>query len=158
MGGGGTPGFCIEHLEFPPYDSGEGRHPLPPPPPPIVQWYNGTSLAGSFDRVCKKNNVIHYTYPNPTERFFRAGGALRDFAVPILAPPLCLLMSHVIHVHLLLSLILFVSLKFTLPTKVVRLCEALGIGDFHNVLKFYAYSVNNFFFLTTAKLAGACPT
>ena len=23
----------------------------PPPPPPIVRWYNGTSLAGSFDRV-----------------------------------------------------------------------------------------------------------
>ena len=23
------------------------------------------------------------TYPNPTERLFRAGGALRDFAVPI---------------------------------------------------------------------------
>ena len=55
-----------------------------PPPPPIVRWYNGTSLAGSFDRVGrKKNHVIHYTYPNPTERLFRAGGALRDFAVPI---------------------------------------------------------------------------
>ena len=50
MGGGGggvTPGFCIEHLQFLPYDSGEGR----PPPPPFVRWYNDTSLAGSFDRV-----------------------------------------------------------------------------------------------------------
>ena len=45
-GGGATPGFCIEHLQFHPYDSGEGR-----PPPPFVRWYNDTSLAGSFDRV-----------------------------------------------------------------------------------------------------------
>ena len=29
-GGGGTPGFCIEHLEFIPYDSGEDCT--------IVQW------------------------------------------------------------------------------------------------------------------------
>ena len=27
--------------------------------------------------------LFNYTYPNPTERLFRAGGALRDFAVPI---------------------------------------------------------------------------
>ena len=49
-----------------------------PPPPPLhcIRWYmyNGTSLAGSFDRVGKKkNHVIHYLYPNPTERLFRAG-------------------------------------------------------------------------------------
>ena len=32
------------------------------------------------------------------------------------------------------------------------------IGDFHNVSKFHAYSVNKMLFLTTVKLAGACPT
>ena len=32
------------------------------------------------------------------------------------------------------------------------------IGDFRNVFKFHAYSVNKRLFLTTAKLAGACPT
>ena len=32
------------------------------------------------------------------------------------------------------------------------------IGDFHNVFKFHAYSLNKRLFLTTAKLAGACLT
>ena len=36
--------------------------------------------------------------------------------------------------------------------------NARTIGDFHNVFKFYAYSVNKTLFLMTAKLAGACPT
>ena len=56
MGGGGgvTPGFCIEHLQFLPYDSGEGRPPHPPPPP----LYDGTmipvwqaALTGSVKKI-----------------------------------------------------------------------------------------------------------
>ena len=36
--------------------------------------------------------------------------------------------------------------------------STMAIWDFHNVFKFNTYYVNKRLFLTTAKLAGACPT
>ena len=83
-GGGGAP--RILHTTFGVCSMIVAKAALPPSsfsPCYSKGWYNGTSLAGSFDRVEKKKIMLSTTNPNPTERLFRAGGALRYFAVPI---------------------------------------------------------------------------
>ena len=54
--------------------------------------------------------------------------------------------------------VLLLSTEFLLGKTFETCSRWQVIGDFCNVFKFHAYSVNKRLFLMTTKLAGACPT